>query len=101
MAHRLVHLAESHEVVHAFDLGWADLQNGKLIAAADESFEVLVTIDKKMRFQQNLKGRHLCVAILDVPDGNLETQEAFWRSFLQQLHLARPGEFVIVQGTNS
>jgi predicted nuclease of predicted toxin-antitoxin system len=43
-------------VVHVRELGWQDLTNGKLLKAAeDEGFSILITVDKNMRHQQNLK----------------------------------------------
>jgi predicted nuclease of predicted toxin-antitoxin system len=46
----------SHEVVHARDLEWRNLSNGKLLStAAAAGFEAMITVDKNLRFQQNLK----------------------------------------------
>jgi hypothetical protein len=45
--------------------GWETLQNGELLLAADAAgFEVLLTTDKNMRYQQNLAGRKIAVVIL-------------------------------------
>jgi hypothetical protein len=44
-----------HEVQHARDVGWKELSNGELIAKAAAAFEVLVTTDKKMRYEHNLE----------------------------------------------
>jgi hypothetical protein len=47
---------KDHIVVEATERGWDQLTNGELIAAAEDAgFEVLVTTDKNMRYQQNLK----------------------------------------------
>lgn len=48
----------------AFELGWSTLENGALLAAAEESFELLITTDQKLRYQQNLAGRQLRILIL-------------------------------------
>jgi hypothetical protein len=48
-----------------FELAWATLKNGELIAQAEAGgFEVLVTTDQNLRYQQNLKGRRLAVVVL-------------------------------------
>lgn len=57
------HLSE-HAVQTAFELGWASLENGALIAAAEDSFDLLVTTDQQLRYQQNLAGRKLSVLVL-------------------------------------
>jgi hypothetical protein len=45
--------------------GWDTLKNGELLAAAEaDGFDVLLTTDKNMRYQQNLAGRKIAVVVL-------------------------------------
>ena len=54
-----------HEVSEAFELGWSRLANGDLLNAAEHGgFELLITADKNMRYQQNLTGRKIALLIL-------------------------------------
>jgi hypothetical protein len=54
-----------HEVETAYERGWSALQNGALIAAAEEAgFEVFVTTDRNLKYQQNLSGRSLAIVVL-------------------------------------
>jgi predicted nuclease of predicted toxin-antitoxin system len=54
-----------HTVETAYELGWSELQNGELIAAAEAAgFEVLVTTDKNLKYQQNLTARALSIVVL-------------------------------------
>jgi hypothetical protein len=53
-----------HSVTTAFDKGWATLTNGELLAVAEDAFDVLVTTDQNLRFQQNLIGRRLAILVL-------------------------------------
>jgi hypothetical protein len=54
-----------HSVATAYELGWSKLQNGALIAAAEAAgFEVLVTTDKNLKYQQNLASRTLSIVVL-------------------------------------
>jgi predicted nuclease of predicted toxin-antitoxin system len=56
-----------HEIVTASYLGWGELKNGELLAAAQANgFEVLVTGDRNLVYQQNLIGRRLAVIALSV-----------------------------------
>jgi len=57
------HLA-GHDVVTAFDAGWAELSNGELLDAAEAQFDVLVTTDKQLGYQQNLTGRRIAIVVL-------------------------------------
>jgi predicted nuclease of predicted toxin-antitoxin system len=64
--HRFGRLLIGHESIHARKMGWAELENGDLIAAAEKAgFAVLVTGDKQMRYQQNLTDRKLSIIILN------------------------------------
>lgn|SRR5690348_6433515 len=54
-----------HEVRVSADFGWERLTNGELLRAAEqEGFEVLLTTDKNIRYQQNLKGRRIAIVVL-------------------------------------
>jgi glutamate racemase len=58
------HLAK-HEVVTAFELGWSELKNGELLSQAESSgFDVLVTTDKILRYQQDLSARRIAIVVL-------------------------------------
>src|SRR5262245_26384989 len=61
----LRHALTDHVVVEAVDRGWETLGNGALLDTAEAAgFEVLVTADKNMRYQQNLEGRKIAVVVL-------------------------------------
>jgi hypothetical protein len=51
-----------HTVTRAKDRGWDLLSNGDLLAAAGAAgFDVVITADKNMRYQQNLAGRRIAL----------------------------------------
>lgn len=54
----------SHAVSTAHEMGWSELDNGNLLSAAEEAFDVLVTTDRNLRHQQNLTGRRLAILVL-------------------------------------
>ena len=54
-----------HNVATAAEMGWSQLTNGELLAAAtDGGFEIFVTTDQNLRYQQNLKERTIAVVVL-------------------------------------
>ena len=56
---------DDHEVATAAEMGWSQLTNGELLAAAtDAGFEVFVTTDQNLRYQQNLKNRTIAIVVL-------------------------------------
>ena len=44
----------SHEVRTAAQMGWTSIKNGELLALAAQEFDVFVTVDRNLSFQQNL-----------------------------------------------
>ena len=60
----LRHALKGHVVSTVYEMGWALLANGDLIDAAERDFDVLVTTDQNLPYQQNLKGRRLAILIL-------------------------------------
>ena len=60
----LRHALTGHMVETAFELGWASLQNGALIAADEDArFEVFVTTDQNLKYQQNLAARSISIVV--------------------------------------
>jgi predicted nuclease of predicted toxin-antitoxin system len=54
-----------HDVSFARQIGWHELENGELIQRAEDAgYEVLVSTDKNIRYQQNLTGRRIALVIL-------------------------------------
>ena len=54
-----------HSVDRLAERGWAELENGQLLRAAeDEEYEVIVTTDQNIRYQQNLAGRRIAIVVL-------------------------------------
>lgn len=57
-----------HIVVEAIARGWDRLSNGELLKAAEEAgFDVFLSTDKNIQYQQNLTGRKIAVVILSNP----------------------------------
>ena len=54
-----------HVVTEARERGWATFKNGDLLRVAEEAgFNVLVTADKNIRYQQNLEGQKIAIVVL-------------------------------------
>ena len=54
----------AHTISTAHEMGWSGLDNGALLKAAEEKFDALITTDKNLRHQQELRGRRLAVLVL-------------------------------------
>ena len=56
---------KDHTVKKTKDLGWDTLTNGELLRAAEEAgFEIFLTTDKNIRYQQNLAERAIAIVVL-------------------------------------
>ncbi len=66
-----------HEVSTAYERGWQTLQNGALLSAAEaEGFDLVVTTDQNLRYQQNLAGRKLAILVLSTTNWRAIRQHA-------------------------
>lgn len=57
------HIKE-HDVLTAREMGWSDLKDGALLDAMDDEFDVLVTVDRSLPFQQRLEDRRIAIVVL-------------------------------------
>ncbi len=61
----IAHVLTGHEVTFAREIGWHELENGDLIQKAEEaSYDLLLSTDKNIRYQQNLAERAIALVVL-------------------------------------
>lgn len=84
-----------HEISTAYEMGWSELRNGDLLAAAEKDFEAFITTDKNLRYQQNLAGRKL--AILVLPTTSWPRIQQHLAETVAAVNSLKPGEFVELQ----
>ena len=62
----LARFLSTHSVEEARTRGWEELDNGELIDAAEQAgFQIMVTTDKNIRYQQNLETRKIALVVLE------------------------------------
>jgi hypothetical protein len=71
-------------------------RNGELLALAEEHFDVLVTIDKNIRYQQNLMGRNIAILIIRPASNDLDDIRPHVPHALVALQSLKPGQIVEV-----
>ena len=74
------------------ELGWAGITNGALLQLADEQFDVLITSDQNLKYQQNLANRQL--AIVQLPTNQVPLVTKLAPKIQQTLNVIKTGEFV-------
>ena len=87
---------KGHVVVEAIERGWDRLANGALLDATEAAgFEVMITADKNMHYQQNLTGRKISILVL----GN--AQWPILRRYVERVgaavNAATPGSYTEVE----
>jgi len=86
---------KGHVVVEAIERGWDRLLNGELISAAEAAgFELLLTTDKNMRYQQDLRGRKIAFVVI----GNQQwpTLRRYVERVVAAVNAATPGSYAEV-----
>ena len=78
------------------EMGWAGTKNGALLALAETQFDVFITTDKNLRYQQNLTGRRLAFILL--PSNSVPVAVAVLPAVEAALAAIRPGDFIEIPG---
>jgi predicted nuclease of predicted toxin-antitoxin system len=76
--------------------GWSGLKNGILLRTASSEFDVLLTGDKNLEFQQNPASLPIAVIVLLAVNNRIETLRPLIPAVLEALKTIRPGQLVHV-----
>jgi hypothetical protein len=88
---RLLRAIAGHDVKTARQMGWSGIRNGELLAAASKSFDVLVTVDRNLSFQQNLAGLSIAVIVLGAKTNRLADLLPLAPDLMDAIAAAAPG----------
>ena len=82
-----------HAVDTAFERGWSQLKNGDLIQHAETGgYDLLVTTDQNLRYQQNLVGRRIAIFVL--PTTSWPRLHACERAIAEAVNAMQPGGYI-------
>jgi hypothetical protein len=90
-------LAE-HEVLTVTERGWSGIKNGKLLALAETEFDVFLTVDQNLKYQQNLKAFDIAVILLVARNNRLKTLLPLMPEAREGLENIEAGDFIRVGG---
>ena len=89
-------LLAGHIAVTTAYQGWAGKSNGELVTAAEETgFDVIVTADQGLNYQQNMMGRKIALVVLSSNRSNLVMAGAV--KIATAIGLSQPGSFTFVE----
>ncbi len=79
-------------------MGWGGLKNGELLQNAQKEFDVFITTDRSLPYQQDLQSFDLSVLVLRAPSNRLEDLRCLLPDVLAALPNLRPGSPVFLGG---
>lgn len=83
-----------HEVKTVQEMGWKGIKNGRLLALAERSFQVFITGDRNLSFQQNLPRFSLAVVVLRAESIRLIHTRPLMPKLLAMLLSLKPGQII-------
>ena len=81
-----------HEVRTAPEMGWASKRNGELLHLAEREFDVFLTVDRNLSFQQNLPRFEIAVVVVRASTNRLHDLLPVVSRILEALPTAKRGE---------
>jgi predicted nuclease of predicted toxin-antitoxin system len=81
-----------HQAITVQQRGWSGVKNGELLKRASREFEVLLTADKNMQFQQNMKKLDLAIVIF--PTNHYKDVMNLVEDLMQVLETIQRGQFI-------
>jgi hypothetical protein len=88
-------LAE-HEVLTVTEKGWSGVKNGDLLSLAEVEFDVFLTVDQNLKYQQNLQTFHIGIILLVARNNRLKTLLPLMPEVKEVLAEIKAGEFTRV-----
>ena len=87
-----------HDVKTVAECGWAGVKNGELLRLAAESFDVLLTVDRNLEYQQNFAGAAVAVIVMNARSNDIGALQPLMPHVLQAIRGAARGKVTNVQG---
>ena len=88
---RLARDIVDHDVKTAGQMGWTTIKNGELLTLALQQFDVFVTVDRNLAFQQNLENFAMAILVLHAKTNRLADLRPLIPNLLAAIESAIPG----------
>jgi len=93
---RLARDLRGFEVFTVPQMGWAGVKNGKLMALAETEFDVFITVDRNLSFQQNLPKFDIAVLVVRCRSNRLKDLQPFAPKIIEILPNLKKGEAILI-----
>lgn len=89
---KLKHQLAEHDVATVQEMGWSGVKNGALLSLMKDQFDVFVTIDGNLAYQQNMSAVDIIVIVLKAPNSKLESLRPLMTAVREALKTLKAGE---------
>jgi predicted nuclease of predicted toxin-antitoxin system len=89
---QLKHTLPNHSVATVPEVGWAGTKNGALLRLAETRFDIFITADQNVEYQQNLRSNILGIIVLVAPNNRYPTLAPLMPRVLSILQTIQPGD---------
>jgi hypothetical protein len=87
-----------HEVKTVAEAGWAGVKNGELLQLAAAQFDLLLTVDRNLEYQQNFAGLALAVLVVHASSNDVAVLRPLMPAVLAAISETKPGLVTHVHG---
>jgi len=87
---------QGHECRTVQESGWSGKKNGELVGLAETTFDVLITVDTNLRYQQNLAPRKIAIVVLHASSNRLDYLLQYFPACVDAVGKIKPGEIAVV-----
>jgi|ERR1044071_1669952 hypothetical protein len=87
---------QEHEVLTVTERSWSGMKNGKLLALDEAEFDVFLTVDQNLKYQQNLKTCNIGIILLVARNNRLKTLLPVMPETRKALDNIKAGDFIRV-----
>ncbi len=88
-----------HEILTVTERGWSGIKNGNLLALAAPEFDVFLTVDQNLKYQQNLKNFSIAIILLVARNNRFKTLLPLMPEAREVLNRITEGDFIRIGGS--
>jgi len=89
-------IKRGHDCQTVQEAGWSGIQNGELLTLAENKFDLLLTIDRNLKYRQNVSRRKIAVLVLVAKSNRVENLRRFFEDCASAIETVLPGDVVVV-----
>jgi len=93
---KFLFLRSGHHCETVREAGFGGKENGELLSLAEGKFDVLITVDKSLKHQQNISDRKIAILVIRAASNDIDDIRPHFPKMLAVLHSVTPGQIVEV-----